>query len=32
VPDLRGDEDYKRAMAGELTRRALRTAYERSVH
>lgn len=32
VPDLRGDEDYKRAMAGEMTRRALRTAYGRSAH
>ena len=32
APDLRGDEDYKRAMAGEMTRRALHTAYERSAH
>ncbi|WP_109483918.1 xanthine dehydrogenase family protein subunit M [Paraburkholderia sp. C35] len=32
IPDLRGDEDYKRAMAGEMTRRALHTAYERSAH
>jgi aerobic carbon-monoxide dehydrogenase medium subunit len=32
MPDLRGDEDYKRAMAGEMTRRALRTAHERSAH
>jgi aerobic carbon-monoxide dehydrogenase medium subunit len=30
VPDLRGDADYKRAMAGEMTRRALNTAYERA--
>ncbi|WP_322015395.1 xanthine dehydrogenase family protein subunit M [Paraburkholderia sp. J12] len=32
VPDLRGDADYKRAMAGEMTRRALDTAYERAVN
>jgi carbon-monoxide dehydrogenase medium subunit len=32
VADLRGDVDYKRAMAGEMTRRALRTAYERATH
>lgn len=30
VPDLRGDADYKRAMAGEMTRRALHTAHDRS--
>jgi aerobic carbon-monoxide dehydrogenase medium subunit len=30
VPDLRGDADYKRAMAGEMTRRALNVAYERA--
>ncbi|WP_027793698.1 FAD binding domain-containing protein [Paraburkholderia acidipaludis] len=30
APDLRGDADYKRAMAGEMTRRALNTAYERA--
>jgi carbon-monoxide dehydrogenase medium subunit len=32
VEDLRGDADYKRAMAGEMTRRALNTAYERAVN
>lgn len=32
VPDLRGDADYKRAMAGEMTRRALATAYERAAN
>ncbi|TDV06104.1 FAD binding domain-containing protein [Paraburkholderia caballeronis] len=32
VADLRGDPDYKRAMAGEMTRRALRTAYDRAAH
>lgn len=30
VPDLRGDADYKRAMAGEMTRRALLLARERA--
>ncbi|MFC5427352.1 FAD binding domain-containing protein [Paraburkholderia denitrificans] len=30
APDLRGDADYKRAMAGEMTRRALNTSYERA--
>lgn len=29
--DLRGDAEYKIAMAGEMTQRALRTAYSRSV-
>lgn len=29
--DLRGDADYKRAMAGEMTRRALNTAHDRTV-
>lgn len=32
VADLRGDADYKRAMAGEMTRRALETAYERATN
>ena len=32
VPDLRGDDEYKRAMAGEMTRRALHSAYDRSAH
>jgi aerobic carbon-monoxide dehydrogenase medium subunit len=32
VPDLRGDADYKRAMAGEMTRRALETAHERAAN
>lgn len=32
VADLRGDVDYKRAMAGEMTRRALSVAYERATH
>ncbi|WP_322060581.1 xanthine dehydrogenase family protein subunit M [Paraburkholderia sp. J63] len=32
VADLRGDADYKRAMAGEMTRRALDTAYERAMN
>jgi carbon-monoxide dehydrogenase medium subunit len=32
VADLRGDADYKRAMAGEMTRRALNTAFERVVN
>ncbi len=32
VEDLRGDADYKRAMAGEMTRRALSTARERAAH
>ncbi|WP_296651011.1 xanthine dehydrogenase family protein subunit M [Paraburkholderia sp.] len=31
APDLRGDADYKRAMAGEMTRRALSVSYERAV-
>ena len=30
MADLRGDADYKRAMCGEMTRRALKTAYERA--
>lgn len=30
--DLRGDADYKTAMAGEMTRRALRTAAMRAAH
>jgi aerobic carbon-monoxide dehydrogenase medium subunit len=30
VADLRGDAEYKRAMAGEMTRRALEKAYERA--
>jgi aerobic carbon-monoxide dehydrogenase medium subunit len=32
VDDLRGDAEYKTAMAGEMTRRALLTAYSRSAH
>jgi carbon-monoxide dehydrogenase medium subunit len=32
VADLRGDIDYKTAMAGEMTRRALTTAYARAAH
>ncbi|PLZ04059.1 carbon monoxide dehydrogenase [Burkholderia sp. WAC0059] len=32
APDLRGDTEYKTAMAGEMTRRALHTAYSRSAH
>jgi carbon-monoxide dehydrogenase medium subunit len=32
VADLRGDIEYKTAMAGEMTRRALTTAYSRSAH
>ncbi|RFU44581.1 xanthine dehydrogenase family protein subunit M [Paraburkholderia sp. DHOC27] len=32
VSDLRGDADYKTAMAGEMTRRALLSAYARSAH
>jgi carbon-monoxide dehydrogenase medium subunit len=32
VADLRGDLDYKTAMAGEMTRRALATAYARATH
>jgi carbon-monoxide dehydrogenase medium subunit len=32
VADLRGDLDYKTAMAGEMTRRALTTAYARAAH
>ncbi|CAB3789532.1 Carbon monoxide dehydrogenase medium chain [Paraburkholderia ultramafica] len=32
VADLRGDAEYKRAMAGEMTRRALTTAYARAAH
>jgi aerobic carbon-monoxide dehydrogenase medium subunit len=30
MADLRGDADYKRTMCGEMTRRALQTAYERA--
>lgn len=30
MADLRGDADYKRAMCGEMTRRALQVAYERA--
>ncbi len=32
VADLRGDVEYKTAMAGEMTRRALSTAYARAAH
>jgi aerobic carbon-monoxide dehydrogenase medium subunit len=32
VEDLRGDVDYKTAMAGEMTRRALTVASERAAH
>jgi carbon-monoxide dehydrogenase medium subunit len=32
VADLRGDIEYKTAMAGEMTRRALATALSRAVH
>ena len=32
VADLRGDAEYKTAMAGEMTRRALKTAYSRAAH
>ena len=32
VEDLRGDVEYKTAMAGEMTRRALATAYARAAH
>jgi carbon-monoxide dehydrogenase medium subunit len=32
VADLRGDVEYKTAMAGEMTRRALATAYARAAH
>ncbi len=32
VTDLRGNADYKRAMAGEMTRRALRIAHSRTGH
>jgi carbon-monoxide dehydrogenase medium subunit len=32
VADLRGDVEYKTAMAGEMTRRALATAYSRATH
>ncbi|WP_168794060.1 FAD binding domain-containing protein [Paraburkholderia aromaticivorans] len=32
VADLRGDVEYKTAMAGEMTRRALATAYARTAH
>lgn len=32
VADLRGDADYKTAMAGEMTRRALMSAYARAAH
>lgn len=31
APDQRGDADYKRAMCGEMTRRALQKAHERAV-
>jgi carbon-monoxide dehydrogenase medium subunit len=30
LPDQRGDADYKRAMCGEMTRRAIRAAHERA--
>jgi carbon-monoxide dehydrogenase medium subunit len=30
MPDLRGDAAYKTAMCGEMTRRALQTAYQRA--
>ena len=32
VTDQRGDAEYKTAMAGEMTQRALRTAYSRATH
>jgi len=32
LPDQRGDAEYKRAMCGEMTRRALLAAYERTPH
>jgi carbon-monoxide dehydrogenase medium subunit len=32
IADLRGDVEYKTAMAGEMTRQALATAYSRAVH
>ncbi|SDH23289.1 carbon monoxide dehydrogenase, medium subunit [Paraburkholderia phenazinium] len=32
VADLRGDPEYKTAMAGEMTRRALASAYARAAH
>jgi aerobic carbon-monoxide dehydrogenase medium subunit len=32
APDQRGDTEYKRAMAGEMTQRALRTAHSRAGH
>ncbi|QIE27640.1 Carbon monoxide dehydrogenase medium chain (plasmid) [Caballeronia sp. SBC1] len=32
VADLRGDVEYKTAMAGEMTRRALATAFSRAAH
>ena len=32
VADLRGDVEYKTAMAGEMTRRALATAFARALH
>ena len=32
VVDQRGDAEYKTAMAGEMTQRALRTAYSRATH
>ncbi|EIF31158.1 aerobic-type carbon monoxide dehydrogenase, middle subunit CoxM/CutM-like protein [Burkholderia sp. Ch1-1] len=32
VADLRGDAEYKTAMAGEMTRRALTSAYMRALH
>jgi carbon-monoxide dehydrogenase medium subunit len=31
VEDLRGNVEYKKAMAGEMTQRALRTAAERGI-
>ena len=31
APDQRGDADYKRAMCGEMTRRALQAAQARAV-
>jgi aerobic carbon-monoxide dehydrogenase medium subunit len=30
TPDQRGDAEYKTAMAGEMTQRALRTAFSRA--
>ncbi len=32
MPDLRGDEEYKRAMCGEMTRRALQIAHDRAIN